>query len=129
LEAGSSSITRQYQQSIATIDDLEKQLRGKNETITRLQAEALTKDEQAKVLQSSVDGYSLKIDALSDELARLERTHKVETIRIVDREDPTLRFRLDQLASLNSALTADNVSLRGQAELSRGLERRAALLE
>jgi hypothetical protein len=50
-------------------------------------------------------------------------------VRFVEREDPALRSRLDQLSSLNAALTADNVALRGQAEYTREVERRAALLE
>mgnify|MGYP000884397437 CR=1 FL=1 len=53
------------------------ELKIKEETISRLESEAVTREEHTRTLQRSVDGYSLKIDALSDELARLERTHKV----------------------------------------------------
>lgn len=36
---------------------------------------------------------------------------------------------MEQLSSLNAALTADNMNLRGQTEYTRELERRVALLE
>ena len=65
-ENTSTTITRQYQQSMTTIEELERQLRVKNEQINRMQNEAIIKDEQTKALQRSIDGYALKIDALSD---------------------------------------------------------------
>lgn len=36
---------------------------------------------------------------------------------------------MEQLSSLNAALTADNMNLRGQGEYTRELERRVSLLE
>lgn len=51
---------------MTTIEELERQLRVKNEQINRMQNEAIIKDEQTKALQRSIDGYALKIDALSD---------------------------------------------------------------
>lgn len=72
-ESSSASITRQHQQATIKIEDLERQLRTKGETIVRLEGqlsvkevELGAKEEQRATLQRSVDGYSLKIDALSD---------------------------------------------------------------
>jgi t-SNARE complex subunit (syntaxin) len=51
-ESSSSTITRKYQESVSTIEDLQRQLRTRSETIGKLEFEVATKEDQTKALKA-----------------------------------------------------------------------------